>query len=102
MSEIDILKECLTKILRPIIFEAVREAFAQPQQKPIKRYYTAEEAQNHLKISRSTFYRHVRQGRIEVLKIGRKSLVDADKLDEAIERRDIYRYKHDYSKGFRI
>ena len=102
MSEIDMLKECLTKILRPIIFEAVREAVAQPQQKPIKRYYTAEEAQKHLKISRSTFYRHVNQGRIEILKIGSKSLVDADKLDEAIERRDIYRYKHDYSKGFRI
>lgn len=103
MSEIDMLKESLTRILRPIIFEAVQEAFAEQRKKPTpKRYYTPAEAQNHLKISRATFYRHVSQGKIEILKIGSKSFVDADKLDKAIERRDIYRYKHDYHKGYRV
>ena len=60
MSDIDMLKESLTRILRPIIFEAVREAFAEQRKKPTpKRYYTPAEAQNRLKISRATFYRHV-------------------------------------------
>ena len=98
MSEIDMLKEYLTQFLRPIIFEAIQEAFAEKNQKQTKRYYTPEEAWTHLKISRATFYRHVSHGRIEILKIGGKSLVDADKLDKAIERREIYRYKHDYYK----
>ena len=103
MSEIDMLKESLTRILRPIIFEAVREAFAEQRKKPTpKRYYTPAEVQNHLKISRATFYRHVNNGRIEILKVGSKSFVDAVKLDKAIERKEIYRYKHDYRKGYTV
>lgn len=102
MSELDLLKEYLTRFLRPIVSEAVEEAFTQKRQKPLTRYYTPEEAWTHLNISRATFYRHVGSGKIELLKIGGKSLVDADKLDKAIERREIYRYKHNYPKGFRV
>lgn len=102
MSDLDMLKECLTNILRPIIFEAVREAFAEQNKKPTKRYYTPQEAWTHLKISRTTFYRLISTGKIEILKIGGKSLVDADKLDSAIERREIYRYKHYKYKSTRF
>ena len=70
------------------------EAMADTKANPPKRYYTPEQAQEHLHISRATFYRNVKKGRIEILKFGNKSLIDADKLDEAIERKEVYRYKH--------
>ena len=87
-------KGFVTSILKPLITEAVQEATSQQNTKPEKRYYTPEQAWKHLHISRATFYRLVGKGKIEILKIGGKSLVDADELDDAIERREIYRYKH--------
>lgn len=94
MSQEDMLKGFVASILKPIITEAVQEATAQQNAKPTKRYYTPEQAQEHLQISRATFYRLVSKGKIEILKVGGKSLVDADELDGAIERREIFRYKH--------
>ena len=94
MQEIESIKQWLTEIIRPIVFEAVDAAYTEKKANPPKRYYTLEEAQEHLRISRATFYRNVKKGRIEILKIGNKSLIDADKLDDAIERREVYRYKH--------
>ena len=85
------LKEFLREIIRPIVMEAVHEAFVDKKANPPKRYYTREEAQDHLRISRATFYRNVKKGRIEILKIGNKSLIDADKLDGAVQRREVYR-----------
>ena len=67
---------------------------AETNNNPQKRYYTPEEAWNHIKVSRATFYRLVGRGKIEILKIGNRSLIDADALDAAVERREIYRYKH--------
>lgn len=87
-------KGFVASILKPIITEAVQEATAKQNEKPQKRYYTPEEAWTHLHVSRATFYRLVGKGQVEILKIGGKSLVDADELDGAIERREIYRYKH--------
>ena len=88
------LKQMIIEILTPIIKDAVKEAISDTKANPPKRYYTPQEAWEHLKISRATFYRLVGKGRIELLKIGGKSLVDADALDSAVERRQIYRYKH--------
>ena len=86
------LRQILIEILTPIIKEAVKEAIADTKANPPKRYYTPEEAWNHLKISRATFYRLVGHGKIEILKIGGKTLVDADMLDEAIENQEVVRY----------
>jgi excisionase family DNA binding protein len=94
MSQEDMLKGFVASILKPIITEAVAEATAKQNTTPEKRYYTPEQAWEHLHISRATFYRNVKKGRIEILKMGSRSLVDADALDEAIERKEIYRYKH--------
>ncbi len=94
MSQEDMFKGFVTSILKPLITEAVQEATSQQNTKPEKRYYTPEQAWKHLHISRATFYRNVRRGRIQILKFGNRSLVDADELDGAIERREIYRYKH--------
>lgn len=90
----DALRQILVDILTPIIKDAVREAVEDTKVNPPKRYYTAEEAWNHLRVSRTTFYRRVGKGEIEILKIGGRTLVDADRLDDAIEKREIYRYKH--------
>ena len=94
MSQEHMLKGFVASILKPIITEAVAEATAKQNTTPEKRYYTPEQAWEHLHISRATFYRNVKKGRIEILKMGSRSLVDADALDEAIERKEIYRYKH--------
>ena len=94
MSQEDMLKGFVASILKPIITEAVAEATAKQNTTPEKRYYTPEQAWEHLHITRATFYRNVKKGRIEILKMGSRSLVDADALDEAIERKEIYRYKH--------
>ena len=94
MSQEDMLKGFVASILKPIITEAVKEATAAQNTIPEKRYYTPEQAQEHLHISRATFYRLVSKGKIVILKIGGKSLVDDDELDDAIERKEIYRYKH--------
>lgn len=88
------LKRILTELLKPLITEAVKEAFADVKVNPPKRYYTVPEVMEHLHISRATFYRMVGRGEIEILKIGAKSLIDAETLDGQIERREIYRYKH--------
>ncbi|MBQ7898927.1 MAG: helix-turn-helix domain-containing protein [Bacteroidales bacterium] len=88
------LKEYLAELIRPIVIQAVQDALAELNPRPLKRYLTPEEAWTHIKVSRATFYRLVGRGVIEILKIGNKSLVDADRLDEAVEKREIYRYKH--------
>jgi len=94
MSEIDMIREVFTNILKPIIAEAIAEAGVGQPQKSEKRYYTREEACEHLKIGTTTFYRLVKKGKITILKIEGKTLVDADELDEAIETRSVYRYQH--------
>ncbi len=87
-------REAVKGFLKPIIAEAMAEVQPQSGQSDTTRYYTPQEAWEHLKISRAAFYRLVGKGKIELLKIGGKSLVNADNLDGAIQRREIYRYKH--------
>lgn len=94
MSETDMIRGFFTNILKPIIAEAIAEAGVGLPQKSEKRYYTREEACEHLKIGTTTFYRLVKKGKITILKIEGKTLVDADELDEAIETRSVYRYQH--------
>lgn len=94
MSEMDMIREFLANILKPIIIEAVAEAWVAQSQRKEKRYYTREEACKHLHIGATTFYRLASKGKITILKIEGKTLVDADELDEAIETRRIFRYQH--------
>ena len=94
MSETDLIREFFTNILKPIIAEALAEVGVGQPQKSAKRYYTREEACRHLRIGTTTFYRLVKKGKITMLKIEGKTLVDADKLDEAIETRSVFRYQH--------
>ena len=92
MSESDMIRGFFKEILKPIIAEAIAEANTQNNGNNGKRYYTREEACEHLKIGTTTFYRLAKKGKIEILKIGGKTLVDADVLDEAIENQVVIRY----------
>ena len=95
MDHTDAIKAILTDLIRPIILEAVQEAFDNMEKVKgqAKRYYTVQEVCKILRIGVTSFYRMVNRGDIELLKIGGKSLVDADKLDGQIERKEVFRYK---------
>ena len=84
----------MKNILKPALAEALAEIGFNRKQENEKRYYTREEACKHLKIGTTTFYRLAKKGKINILKIEGKTLVDANELDEAIETRQVYRYQH--------
>ncbi|MBR6448833.1 MAG: helix-turn-helix domain-containing protein [Fibrobacter sp.] len=94
MSETDMIRGFVKNILKPIIAEAIAEVGAEVAQKSEKRYYTREEACRKLKIGTTTFYRLAKKGKITILKLEGKTLVDADELDEAIETKAVFRYQH--------
>ena len=94
MSDTEAIRGLIKDIFKPIIVEAINEVNIENTQKKEKRYYTREEACQHLKIGCTTFYRLVNKGKIQILRIEGKTLVDADELDEAIETRQVYRYQH--------
>ena len=94
MSETDMIREFFTNILKPIIIEAIAEAWAEHSQKKERRYYTREEACKLLHIGTTTFYRLANKGKITILKLEGKTLVDANELDVAIETHSIFRYQH--------
>lgn len=95
MSEKDMIRGFVKDILKPIIAEAINEVNIETaERKKEKRYYTREEACQHLKIGTTTFYRLANKGKINILKIEGKTLVDADELDEAIETKQVFRYQH--------
>lgn len=94
MTQNEVVRGFVKEVLKPIIVEAINEVNIEASQKTEKRYYTREEACKHLKIGTTTFYRLAQKGKIQILKIEGKTLVDADELDEAIETRQVYRYQH--------
>ena len=95
MDHTDTIKAMLTDLIRPIILEAVQEAFDNMKKVKgqTKRYYTVQEVCKIMRIGVTSFYRMVNEGDIELLKIRGKSLVDADKLDGQVQRKEIFRYK---------
>jgi len=94
MTDFEMLRQLLRDLLKPIITEALAEFT--PTTTPVKerRFYTREEACRLLRIGTTTFYRLAKKGKIVILKIEGKTLVDADDLDEAIETRSVFRYQH--------
>ena len=94
MSETDMIRGFVKNILKPIIAEAIAEAGVESAQKSEKRYYTREEVCKRIRIGTTTFYRLANKGKIRILKVAGKTLVDADELDEAVETRQVYRYQH--------
>ena len=50
-----------------------------------RRLLTVNEALEYLRISRPTFYRLIKQGKIKPVKIGKRTLIDKADLDRLIE-----------------
>lgn len=94
MSDTETIKVFLVGLLKPIISEAVAEAGMLKAARKERRFYSREEACDLLHIGCTTFYRLAKKGKINILKIEGKTLVDADELDEAIETRSVFRYQH--------
>ena len=93
-SEYTIVKDLIKSFIKPILAESISEVITEMSQRREKRYYTREEACKHLKVGCTTFYRLVQKGKIRLLKVEGKTLVDADEIDEAIDTRQIYRHQH--------
>ena len=94
MTDFEMLQHLLRDLLKPIITEALQEAAAKEPAPRERRFYTREEACRLLHIGTTTFYRLAKKGKIVILKIEGKTLVDANDLDEAIETRSVFRYQH--------
>ena len=94
MTDFEMLQQLLRDFLKPIITEALAEFTPPPAPVRERRFYTREEACRLLHIGTTTFYRLAKKGKIVILKIEGKTLVDANDLDEAIETRSVFRYQH--------
>ena len=57
-----------------------------------KQYFTRQEVCERLHISTSTFYRLASIGKINILKLEGRTLVDADEFDAAVRKRQLWRY----------
>ena len=95
---INVITEAIKQYLKPIVTEVITEslteAFYEMEKRRNKRYYTREEACKVLRIGTTTFYRIAKKGKITLLKVEGKTLVDADELDNAITTNQVFRYKH--------
>ena len=98
-TNIDIFTEAIKQFLKPIVTEVIKEslseAFLDLEEKRRKRYYTREEVCKLLRIGTTTFYRLAGKGKITILKVEGKTLVDADELDAAVAKRQVFRYQHE-------
>ena len=100
MEELNAVRQLVAEIIRPIVVDAINEAMPKAENKNEKRYYSRAEVCGMLHISNPTFYNHVNQGTIKIVKIGNRTLVEADALDQAIQSKEIVRYKHRTNRRF--
>ena len=81
-------------ILVQVMTESLNEAFIAVEEKRRKRYYTRDEVCKLLKIGTTTFYRLAKKGKITILKAEGKILVDADEIENAVQKKTLFRYQH--------
>ncbi len=89
-----LIRDFLKPIMVQVMTESLNEAFIAVEEKRRKRYYTRDEVCKLLKIGTTTFYRLVKKGKITILKAEGKTLVDADEIDNAVEKKTLFRYQH--------
>lgn len=88
------IKQFLKPIVTEVITESLTEAFLALEEKRRKRYYTRDEVCQRLHIGCTTFYRLANKGKIKILKIEGKTLMDADELDAVVDAKQVFRYQH--------
>lgn len=89
-----LIRDFLKPIMVQVMTESLNEAFIAVEEKRRKRYYNRDEVCKLLKIGTTTFYRLVKKGKITILKAEGKTLVDADEIDNAVEKKTLFRYQH--------
>ena len=89
------MNELFNAFFEKAVAEQVAKVLSErEQQKPCPRYYTVVEAAEILRVSRMTIYNLIKRGKLSPLKVGRRTLVDANSFDSAVESQQIFRYQH--------
>lgn len=94
MTTGNIIYQVTQEDLLAVVTKAVQDALdnAQPKNEE-PRYYTRDEVCSILKISRPTFHSLVNKGEIEIIKVGKRTLVDANRLDVLVASGMIQKYR---------
>jgi excisionase family DNA binding protein len=79
------MSDAIADALRPIVATLVEEALASRSETP-DRLLTIEQAAEALAISRTRMYAEMNAGRVRTVRSGRRRLVPASAIPEAIER----------------
>lgn len=90
VQRVDFTKEDM----RQVVMEAVAEAVREQRESEDNKMLTREDVCRICHISLPTFHAWVNNGTIEAQKVGRRTLVEAKSLDEAIRRGKIHTFKH--------
>lgn len=79
--------------LRSMLSEAVEEAVTRivPRE---KRYYSRQQIAEKFKVSLPTVHGWMNSGKLTALKIGGRTLFDADEVDNAVKEKRVLKFKH--------
>ena len=86
------MREAVKGFLLPILKECMVELKNEANSHNGKQFYTREQVCAKLGIKTTSFYRLAKKGKITILKVEGKTVVDADELYEAISEGEIVRY----------
>lgn len=86
---IQISKENLKTMLAEVVEEAVTKIV--PKE---KRYYSRQQISEKFKVSLPTVHGWINSGKLIALKIGGRTLFDADEVDNAIKEKRVLKFKH--------
>lgn len=81
--------------LKVFISEAVSSALA--EQKQEKRYLTRDQVTKMLSISLPTLHAWINEGKIIARKVGRRTLFLEEEINQSIERKEVFKFKHSKS-----
>lgn len=95
----EFLKQTLTETIKEALYGADVPVKQKQEQAKEKKYYTIAEVCDLLHITKPTFHSNVKKGIIKPIKIGRRTLVDANLLDAMIADGQVSRYQHFRARG---
>lgn len=81
-----------TEELKAILSEMIKESIKELLPKESKKYYTRNEVSKLLSVSLPTLHQYINSGKITALKIGGRTLFDADSINQSIQRKEVLRY----------
>lgn len=81
--------------LSEIVSEAVSSALVEQRQE--KRYLTRDQVTKMLSISLPTLHAWINEGKIIARKVGRRTLFLEEEINQSIERKEVFKFKHSKS-----